>query len=240
MKGPMPDFLTRFDSQTWRAVAVVIGTIGLVFLILAAGRSVLGQDGGQLMQWLDQVSQSPWAVILVGLICILSAFIGVPQWLLIAAMIAAFGPFWGSFYSWAVSLISASVDFWLGRWIGAERVRRYGGTRVMRIVDMIRRNGLFMSFAVRLVPSGPFVIINMAAGVSGMRFSHFLAGTAVGLIPKIMVIAFIALGIVSDSQSGHIRLGFIALAVFFMLIILVVRRKISIADKSVEKSDRFL
>ena len=43
---------------------------------------------------------------------------------------------------------------------------------------------------VRLVPSAPFVVVNMAAGVTPMRVGQFIAGTALGSIPKIALVAY--------------------------------------------------
>jgi len=41
---------------------------------------------------------------------------------------------------------------------------------------------------VRLVPTAPFALINMAAGATRMSPIAFLAGTGVGVAPKIVVI----------------------------------------------------
>ncbi|HXU99659.1 MAG TPA: VTT domain-containing protein, partial [Caulobacteraceae bacterium] len=43
---------------------------------------------------------------------------------------------------------------------------------------------------VRLVPFAPFVLINITAGVTSMSWWAFLIGTGLGILPKIVVIAF--------------------------------------------------
>jgi uncharacterized membrane protein YdjX (TVP38/TMEM64 family) len=58
------------------------------------------------------------------------------------------------------------------------------------------------SLIVRLVPSAPFIVVNMAAGVTPMRFSHFLAGTAIGIVPKIALTAFAGNSIVQAMKGG--------------------------------------
>ena len=40
------------------------------------------------------------------------------------------------------------------------------------------------------MPSAPFVVVNMAAGVTPMAVSQFLAGTALGSVPKIALVAY--------------------------------------------------
>jgi len=69
-------------------------------------------------------------------------------------------------------------------------------------MGLIARNGFIASLIVRLVPSAPFIVVNMAAGVTPMRFSHFLAGTAIGIIPKIALTAFAGNSIVQAMKGG--------------------------------------
>ena len=64
------------------------------------------------------------------------------------------------------------------------------GEGVARFVALIGRNGFLASFIVRLVPSAPFIVVNMAAGVTPMRVRDFTLGTALGIVPKIVLTAF--------------------------------------------------
>mgnify|MGYP002140455483 CR=1 FL=1 len=65
---------------------------------------------------------------------------------------------------------------------------------------------------VRLVPSAPFIVVNMAAGVTPMRLSHFIAGTGIGIVPKIALTAFAGASIV-QLMRGEIGRHWIELAV---------------------------
>ncbi len=221
-----PHFLTHMDNEARRAVLVVVLMFALVLFILTIGKSSLTMDEGAYRQWFAAISESPWAVPIVILTFIGAAFIGVPQWALIAGAILAFGPFYGSIYSWCATMISASLNFWLGRWVGAERLKRFGGDLVNRIIGVVRRNGFVTSFAVRFVPTGPFVLVNMAAGVSGMKFLMFFAGTALGIVPKILIVGLLAQGVVSGAQGDRLMLGFVLLALLFVGVMLIARRRL--------------
>jgi uncharacterized membrane protein YdjX (TVP38/TMEM64 family) len=183
-------FLTNLDAQAWRALMVsfvLFGGVGLVFLF---GAQVLGFDGeATVEQWLGAATgplSLPVAVIaFAGL-----AFIGVPQFVLIAAAVVAFGPWLGFAYSWVGTLVSAMVGFFLGRAAGERALRRFSGEGVQRFLALVGRNGFLASFIVRLAPSAPFIVVNMAAGVTPMRARDFVAGTALGIIPKIALTAF--------------------------------------------------
>ena len=93
------DFFTNMDARAWRTVAVsfvLFGGVGVVFLF---GAQLLGLNGEVTVeQWLS-AAHGPWALpVAVGAFAAL-AFIGVPQFVLIAAAVVAFGPWTGFAYS---------------------------------------------------------------------------------------------------------------------------------------------
>ncbi len=234
---PLPKFLTHLDQKAQRALLVVLIMFGVVIAILAFGKSSMNLQDGEYLSWFAEISQTRWSFLIVVLTFLAAAFLGVPQWMLIAGVVVAFGPIPGAFYAWISTLISASLNFWIGRWVGAERVKLFGGDLVNRIISVVRKNGFMTSLAVRLVPTGPFVLVNMAAGVSHMRFLSFISGTAIGIIPKILIVAFLGQSVITGADGKLYMLGFLALAILFMGLMLVARRRLSAVVQESEKSD---
>jgi uncharacterized membrane protein YdjX (TVP38/TMEM64 family) len=198
-------FFTNMDARAWRTVAVsfvLFGGVGVVFLF---GAQLLGLNGEVTVeQWLS-AAHGPWALpVAVGAFAVL-AFIGVPQFVLIAAAVVAFGPWTGFAYSWIGTLVSSLVGFWLGRTFGGRLLQDLAGDGVAKFMRLIGKNGFLASLIVRLVPSAPFIVVNMAAGVTPMRLLDFTAGTAVGIIPKIALTAFAGNSIVQALKGGGQR-----------------------------------
>ncbi|MEI6440635.1 MAG: TVP38/TMEM64 family protein [Alphaproteobacteria bacterium] len=198
-------FLTTMDRQAWRSLAisfVLFGGVGIVFLF---GAQVLGFNGEATVErWLGSAS-GPWALpAAVGAFAGL-AFLGVPQFVLIAAAVVAFGAWDGFAYSWIGTLVSSLVGFYLGRTAGAKPLKALSGESMTRFMDLVGRNGFLASLIVRLVPSAPFIVINMAAGVTPMRVVDFAAGTAIGIVPKIALTAFAGNSIVKAMRGGGIE-----------------------------------
>jgi len=183
-------FLSNMDAKAWRTLLVsfvLFGGVGLVFLF---GAQVLGFDGEATVErWLGAASGA-WALPVAVAAFAGLAFVGVPQFMLIAAAVVAFGPWMGLVYSWIGTMVSALVGFYLGRAAGAKALERFSGAGVARFMRMIGKNGFFASLIVRLVPSAPFIVVNMAAGVTPMRVVDFTLGTALGIVPKIVLTAF--------------------------------------------------
>jgi uncharacterized membrane protein YdjX (TVP38/TMEM64 family) len=196
------DFFTNMDARAWRTVAVsfvLFGGVGVVFLF---GAQLLGLNGEVTVeQWLG-AAHGPWALpVAVGAFAAL-AFIGVPQFVLIAAAVVAFGPWTGFAYSWIGTLVSSLVGFWLGRAFGGRLLKDLAGDGVAKFMKLIGKNGFLASLIVRLVPSAPFIVVNMAAGVTPMKIRDFAAGTAIGIIPKIALAAFAGNSIVQALKGG--------------------------------------
>lgn len=167
--------------------------------IFLAGFFILTQaldfKAASVASWFQQIADVPYAIPATILIYTIAAFASAPQWMLHGGAVLAFGPVYGSIVAWISTMVSASVNFWLGRRLGEDRISKIGGRLVQKFISVIRRHGFWTSLTVRIVPSGPFVVINMAAGVAGMTFLAFALGTALGIIPKIIAVAFFGEGI---------------------------------------------
>jgi uncharacterized membrane protein YdjX (TVP38/TMEM64 family) len=184
-------FLTNLDAKAWRALAVsflLFGGVGLVFLF---GASLLGLNGpGEVERWMGAGVRGPWALPAAVLGFAMLAFLGVPQFVLIAAAVVAFGPWTGFAYAWIGTWVSAVIGFFLGRRFGARLLKDYAGRGVNDFMEMVGQNGFLASLVVRLVPSAPFIVVNMAAGVTPMAFWRYALGTGIGIVPKIALTAF--------------------------------------------------
>jgi uncharacterized membrane protein YdjX (TVP38/TMEM64 family) len=229
--------LSNMDAQAWRTLVVsflLLGGVGLVFVF---GAQLLGFNGAATVQAWMKAASGPWSLPVAVLAFAGLAFVGVPQIMLIAAAVVAFGPQEGCLYSWIGTMASSLVGFYLGRAAGAKTLERFSGAGVARFMALLARNGFFASFIVRLVPSAPFIVVNMAAGVTPMRVLDFTLGTAIGIVPKIVLTAFAGNSIfrVLRGEIGKDALWLAAIAAAWIGIGLAarawLRRREAAADK---------
>jgi uncharacterized membrane protein YdjX (TVP38/TMEM64 family) len=207
-------FLTNMDAKAWRSLIVsfvLFGGVGCVFLLGAPALGLTGRAGVE--RWLA-LAHGPWALPAAVAAFAALAFLGAPQVVLIAAAAVVFGPWLGSLYSWVGTFVSALIGFELGRVFGGRMIRDLQSPGVDRFMALIGRNGLMASLIIRLVPAAPFIVVNMAAGTARVRRADFALGTALGILPKILLTAF-AGGAVTAAFSGGglIQLGLLALTV---------------------------
>lgn len=230
---PVLRFLNSLDRRATRAIVVTLilfAAVLAVFILgkLGGARVVFDDNDAQLINWMQANAHSWWGLPATIVVFTIAAFIGVPQFVLIAAAVTAFGPAQGALYAWMSTIAAASVMFVVGRFAGADTVRKYGGDTVNRLSQMIGRNGFMASMTVRFVPLAPAIVVNMASGASHMSYLAFAGGLGVGSIPKIAVVAFLGQSLVEVVTGGGWRGAalLVAIAIAWVAVMLVARARL--------------
>lgn len=189
------------DASLLRTIALVaLVVLGASALFLITGRALI--DGhGTLAETFKAAAASPWSFPIVAAAFTALSFVAAPQFLLIALCVAAFGPVRGFAYAYAATLISASANFLAARYLGGAWLRRRQPGTLKTISEFLGRNGFFSAMIVRIVPSAPFVVVNMGLGVTTTPYLAFLAGTAVGILPKTTLVALLG-KVVERARTG--------------------------------------
>jgi uncharacterized membrane protein YdjX (TVP38/TMEM64 family) len=200
--------------------------VGAVTLLGFVAPLLPGASPEALRQAMSTVAGAWWGPVAgVGLFTLL-ATLGAPQIVLITALVVVFGGPFGFVYSMAGKLLACALGFAVGRLFGAQILRRYQTESLSTVMRWLTHHGFWASAVVRLVPTVPSVIVNIAAGATPMGFGAFLAGTALGSVPKMAAIAFggdAAVAALSGRGPGAwIALG--VAAVVWLVVAVVARR----------------
>ena len=232
------DFILNMEAARWRALlatAVLLAAVTGLFL-LGKHQLDLGAEH-QLEGWMSGFRSGPWGVFVAIAVFTLSAFLGVPQFLLIAACVVAFGPWFGFLYSWIATVVSAGVTYWLGRGPTARALERFGGRTTGRLKRFVGDNAFYASFMIRNVPSAPFIVVNMAFGATRANFWGFLTGCALGVLPKTVLVAFFGGAVVSAVSGDGIWTSLIlaGVAVVWLGLMLGVRELVRRRERATER-----
>jgi uncharacterized membrane protein YdjX (TVP38/TMEM64 family) len=220
------DFILNMEARRWRTALAVVLLLGATVGLLALGKTQLGlATEAKLEAWLQGYAGSPWAFAATVVLFVVAAFIGAPQFILIAACVVAFGPNLGFVYSWIATVVSAGVTYWLGRGPTARLVDRLDSRTLARLKRFVGRNAFYASFVIRNVPSAPFIVVNMAFGATRANFWTYLAGCALGVLPKTALVAFFGGAVVSAVSGDGVWTSLIlaAVAVVWLGLMLAVR-----------------
>ncbi len=221
-------FFVNLDAKLVRAIWISILLFVLVAATFLVGKSAWGQAMMRgLEDWMAQYQHSPLAVVIVTVVFCVSALFGAPQFVLIAACVVAFGPWWGFLYSWVATVISAAMTFYMGRFAGAGLIARLGGERVNKLSDYLGKNAFTASFIVRNIPSAPFIVVNMAFGASRASFSGFILGCTLGVLPKTALVALFGTSYTALTKGGNWQVALLMAAVALAWLgLMIVARKV--------------
>ncbi|WP_269509165.1 VTT domain-containing protein [Burkholderia sp. IMCC1007] len=185
------EFVPREQHRSLTARFFVLGAAVLVVaaLALAWRFSPLGKslNVASLAHAAATAAQLPGAPALLLGGYVVAATLSVPITLLIAATGLVFGAWPGFAYASAGTMAAAAVTYGIGRWLGRDVVRRLAGARANRLSEHLGRRGVVAMTVLRLLPIAPFTIVNLVAGASHIGLRDFLIGTAIGMLPGIVL-----------------------------------------------------
>jgi phospholipase D1/2 len=220
-----PEFLKTFVGERPGArrlgrLAKVVG-IGLivVLLVLAWRYTPLAAltEPQMVEEWVETIAEIPAAPVVVVATFVLAGLIAFPVTLLIAVTAATFGPWLGFTYAATGALLSAIVTYAIGALIGRRALERVMGPRLNRIRRGIARRGVLAVATVRMVPIAPFTLVNLAAGASKIPLTDYLIGTALGMLPGLVLMSALGdriLGIVTNPTMTNVLLFLLVVAVW--------------------------
>jgi len=124
-----------------------------------------------------------WAPLAVGFCYLIAGLVVFPFTIMIAVTGLLYGAWWGFVLAVAAGMFAASVMFILGRYLGQDTLRRFGGQTVNRLSEQMGRHGVTTVAILRMTPVASFGAINLMAGASHIRFGDYFVGTLLGMVP---------------------------------------------------------
>lgn len=172
-----------------KTALLIVSVAGAVILSKLILEDALGVDLGVWAQaWVTNAG-ALGAVTVVTLLAV-DVFLPVPSSLVMVMSGAAFGVVWGSLLAFV-----GSVG---GEWLGFELTRRYGrrisrtiigDAEVERLERVFARHGAAVVVVTRALPV-VMETMSVVAGLSNMRRGTFLAASALGTAPIVVVYAY--------------------------------------------------
>lgn len=119
-----------------------------------------------------------------------------------------FGPWLGGGLVVVGATTGALIVFLAARTAFADTLARRAGPAVQRLREGFERDAFNYLLFLRLVPAFPFFLVNIAAGLFGMRTTPYVLATAIGIVPGTFVYAAIGAGAGAVIARGEsIELG---------------------------------
>lgn len=189
----LPDPSNEPPSQRHISGLLLIGltVLAVITLVLAWRYTPLSEwaSPSRLAAAFRAIAAHPLSFPIVVGIYVAAGFIAFPVTLLIAATAITFGTWEGLSVALTGSMSSALATYAAGRWLGADILRRVMGPRINRVARKVKNNGILAVTTMRVMPTAPFMLVNLVAGATKIRILDYAIGTFLGLAPGIVIMS---------------------------------------------------
>lgn len=144
------------------------------------------------------------AVLFIGIYTLQTALSLPGAAILSLAAGALFGTILGTLYANIAATTGATLAFLVSRYLLRNTVQARLGTRLRAINQELEHRGFGYLLFLRLVPVFPFFLINLAAGLTGLKLRIFFAATMVGIIPGSFIFCNAGAGLASLESPQQI------------------------------------
>lgn len=116
-----------------------------------------------------------------------------PLFVFVVANASAYGLWLGFLLSWAGTSAGSYAVFLLIRKYGHNRLLRFltKSVRVQKLIKWVDRNGFGPLFLFICFPFTPSALVNLVAGLSGMKKTHYLFTLLAGKLVMIFTVSYI-------------------------------------------------
>ena len=124
-------------------------------------------------------------------------------------------------------MVGAALCFYIARILGRDVVEKLTGKTVLNGMDgFFERYGKHTILVCRLLPFVPFDPVSYAAGLTSLRFRHFMLATGLGQLPATIFYSW-----VGSMLTGGIFWFVSGLLILFALTIVIVAAKTFYQEK---------
>ncbi|HVX40789.1 MAG TPA: TVP38/TMEM64 family protein [Gemmatimonadaceae bacterium] len=190
--------------------AALVGVVLIATLLWRLGAFGL-EDPRRLADVIRHLRQVPAAKVAFVILYATLTAVGVPASPFTLAGGALFGVWWGVLLNWISAMLGAAAGYRLARLFRTAVVRWLSEHRRSQLDALGQRHGARTLFRLRVIPVVPFALLNAASALVGMRWPPYLAATAAGIIPVIVVYTTFAASIVAGARGASHRALIVAL-----------------------------
>ena len=208
----------EFRNNFLKTIAVSVVFYGVLFYIGSELKEANFITQAKVQHFVLQYGYFSWLVYTS--LLVVTILSPLPDTPVVLAGGFIFGPFITIPLTIVGQLVGATLDFYLARKLGRNFVTKKFPNATKALNEYSYSLGWQTVFLMRLTPTLSFDILSYAAGLSTIRYKHYIFATFCGMLP--LLIATAVLGYSAGLHSGTVPLltiaiGAIVIAVIFIL-----------------------
>ncbi|MFT5894133.1 MAG: putative membrane protein YdjX (TVP38/TMEM64 family) [bacterium] len=208
----------RSGKGTSTALLVLLILIVVGTLVFKPSELIPAQEWGVALE-----SEGSAGMLLFLAVGILSTSIGLPRQMLAFIGGIAYGVVPGVFLSLCAAILGCYLTVNLSRWLFSERVAQRYPNVIAQLQSFLKEDVFIKVLVLRLQPLGTNLLTNVCVGFTAIPIGVFLAASALGYVPQMLVFALLGSGIRVGSNA-QLFLSAVLLVISILLGVLLYRR----------------
>lgn len=213
------------SGPAWGKIAIIAAVVAALSAIWRYTPAHDFLTPERVFDWTQTFGQRWWAPLAVVIAYTPACVTMFPRPLITLFATLAFGPWLGFTYSITGILLAAAATYAVGARMPERTVKRLAGEKLNGVTDVLRRRGLIASFAVHVVPVGPFAVVGFVSGNIRIKFLDYLAGTFLGMAPGALVTTVFGDQMQAALEEARINWWLVAGVVLLFAVMMVFVRR---------------
>jgi uncharacterized membrane protein YdjX (TVP38/TMEM64 family) len=189
----------KWRPWVWAGLGLVCAGLAFVSFVCPVGHWVA---------WFQHsiLGLGPWGIAIFALLFVATTLVLAPDWPLSIAAGFVYG-FWAVPVVLVAATVAATLSFLVARYLLRARVRAVltGRPRLAAIDRAVAEEGWKIVALLRLSPLVPFNLQNYVFGATAVPLSHYVAATAIGIVPGSVLYVYI--GVLGNAAHHHGGVG---------------------------------
>ncbi|KMT20830.1 TVP38/TMEM64 family protein [Clostridium cylindrosporum] len=180
----------------WLAFFIILAFVLLTYFEKVIGVNVIHLNVNEVEVILQENKKTSILMYMI-LNLIRPIFIIIPAWIFAVVSGVIYGPLMGTFYSLIGIFLSATVSFYLARFLGRDFLVHFLGKKFHKMDEKLKDNGFKVLFIMRVTVVFPFDPLSFMAGISNINYKTYILATMLGVIPEILAFNYLGVGLKS-------------------------------------------
>jgi phospholipase D1/2 len=138
-----------------------------------------------VLSWAKAFADNRWSLIVTPAAYVVAGLVFFPLTVLIAVTALIFEPMVALLLAFVGTMANAIVTYAVGAKLLRGTAREAIGPAVSKLEAALDNRGIIAVAVIRTLPIAPFTVVNLAAGLLGVRLRDYIVGTALGVAPGI-------------------------------------------------------
>lgn len=131
-----------------------------------------------------------------------------------------FGSVYGILLSTLCVATSSTIAFWISRHLGKDKMKRLLKGRFSMLDEKTAESGFNIIFFMRLSCLFPADAFSYAAGLTQIKYTHFIAATVIGMLPEVISMSMLGENIKNPmSKEFWVSIGLVVITATLSIVI---------------------